>query len=59
MSPVGGPGSRRLRGAPGLEVVQANCTCGEIYMVSASAIGKARCRNKKCRKPTRDLPDLS
>lgn len=59
MSPVGGPGGRRLRGAPGLQVVEATCTCGEIYMVSATAIRKARCRNKKCRKATRDLPDLS
>lgn len=53
MSPVGGAGGRRLRGAPGFEKIEARCVCGYSYTVSPSALGRARCR--KCKVPTQDL----
>ena len=57
MSPVGGSPGRRLRGAPGRRMVEATCTCGTQYQVSASAVDLSVCSNKRCRIPTRNLPD--
>jgi hypothetical protein len=56
MSPVGGPGARRLRGARGLIILEVVCYCGTPYIVSETARDIAQCPNKRCRKPTRDIP---
>jgi hypothetical protein len=55
MSPSGGPGARRLRGAPGLVLLAVTCTCGESYEVPSTAIDLARCPNKRCQRPTREV----
>jgi hypothetical protein len=58
MSPSGGRGARFLRGSPVLTLVAATCECGKQYEVSVTALDLARCPNKRCRKPTKDLPEI-
>lgn len=58
MSPVGGASARRLRGATGLVMLDVNCSCGQQYEVVASARTRARCPNKACQRPTRDIPTI-
>lgn len=56
MSPVGGPGARRLRGVAGAAFLHVRCFCGEEYTVTLTAVDMARCPNNKCKRPTRDVP---
>lgn len=53
MSPAGGLGARRLRGAKGLRLLTVTCVCKYIYEISATAVDLASC--PQCRKPTREV----
>jgi hypothetical protein len=55
VSPVGGPAARRLRGASGRVFREVHCSCGVDYTVPESAVDLARCPNKKCHRPTREI----
>ena len=59
MSPVGGPAARRLRGLKGSILLDVTCTCGRHYEVAETARGRAKCPDKRCMKPTREIPIVS
>jgi hypothetical protein len=53
MSPAGGPGARRLRGAKGLRLLSVTCVCKHTYEIPATAVDLASC--PQCQKPTREV----
>ncbi len=54
MSPVGGPGARRLRGAENRSMLEITCRCSQVYLIPEGARTRAKC---SCGVPARDLPD--
>lgn len=54
MSPVGGPGARRLRGTGGEVVLDVDCTCGYHYVTLEDARDLAKC--PECHRPTSEIP---
>jgi hypothetical protein len=38
-----------------LSMLTVRCTCGEVYEVPSTATDLAKCPNKGCKKPTREV----
>jgi hypothetical protein len=57
MCPVGGSPARRLRGATGMNTYEVQCVCGTQYRIPATALKVARCPKRKCKTPTRKIPE--
>ena len=54
MSPVGGPGARRLRGAENRGMIEITCVCTLVYRIPEGARKRAKCQ---CGTLATDLPD--
>jgi hypothetical protein len=54
MSPVGGPGARRLRGAADRGMLEITCTCEKVYKIPERARPRAKCL---CGLRASDVPD--